>query len=105
MWLHVFTGTFNYCGESGRELFLPDKLYLFCNREDVDGDCETFLHDSRQLYEATSPADRKLLCNTQFFFDHLGDGSADSDKQMRMMFDPELTGGKLISFSYMQWTV
>ena len=87
-------GTFNYVGpESGQELFLSDKLFLFCNREDAHGDCETFLHDSRWLYEATAEADRELLRNTKFFFDHLGDGSANDDKQMRARLDPDLTGG------------
>lgn len=56
----------NYCetNELGEEIFLPDKLYLFCNREDPEGVCTTYLHTMKQVYDMLSQTDRKLLRET-----------------------------------------
>jgi hypothetical protein len=60
-------GTYNYVGgEHGNvELFLPDKLFLFCNRGDPGGDAQTWLHDMTSLYHLLSDEDRAILSNPE----------------------------------------
>ncbi len=59
-------GTYNYTGgEDGNvELFLPDKLFLFCNRGDPGGEAQTWLHDMKALHAMLSQEDRKILSNS-----------------------------------------
>ena len=62
-------GTYNYT-DGGDELFMPDKLFLFCNRGDPGGEALTWLTDMRTLYDLLSPEDRQILATTPLrFFD------------------------------------
>lgn len=58
-------GTYNYTGgkDGNVELFLPDKLFLFCNRGDPGGEAQTWLHDMKALYAMLSKEDREILSN------------------------------------------
>jgi hypothetical protein len=56
-------GTYNYVGgaDGDVELFLPDKLFLFCNRGDPGGEAMTWLHDQSALYAMIPEEDKELL--------------------------------------------
>lgn len=80
-------GHYHYCGDGGEELFLPDKLFLFCNRGGADRNCLTWLHSMQLLYDATPPADRAILSSVRaaeggLLFDPNPDGVGGRDSQV-----------------------
>ena len=52
------SGSIDNYVDGGDELFMPDKLFLFCNRGDPGGEALTWLTDMRTLYDLLSQEDR-----------------------------------------------
>ena len=87
-------GNYTETNELGEEIFLPDKLYLFCNRADPDSICTTYLHTMKHVYQMLSEGDRALLREVPMFFtmsEQDGTTTERMDRQ-RNQINPDRTG-------------
>jgi hypothetical protein len=87
-------GNYTETNELGEEIFLPDKLYLFCDRADPETICTTYVHTMKQVYDMLSATDRKVLRETPMYFSMSAQDGTTTERmdRHRTQINPERSG-------------